>query len=121
MGFVGLIQQIPSGPLFNKGRTAKTGIFLLPGRVKDPLLKARQVEIKEFEITDIKKNLKVRFPYRLLKKAPTYEVWRNDLGAALAVGRIIFQKLCRTRIGPLPPGTMRRTMEPDTGTDFKDQ
>ncbi len=94
-GFIGLIQQVP--PAHSSIKVDGKRAYSLARKGKDPLLKAREVEIKEFEITQIRKP-DVQFRI-VCSKGAYIRSLANDLGAALAVGGHL-SELCRTRIGP---------------------
>jgi tRNA pseudouridine55 synthase len=92
--FIGQIQQVP--PAHSSIKVDGKRAYTLARKGKDPLLKARQVEIKEFEITAINKP---EVHFRVVCSKGTYiRSLANDLGAALAVGGYL-SELCRTRIG----------------------
>jgi tRNA pseudouridine55 synthase len=93
--FVGVIQQVP--PAHSSIKINGKRAYTLARKGKDPALKARQVEIKDFEITGIKK---AYVHFRIVCSKGTYiRSLAHDLGAALAVGGHL-SELCRTRIGP---------------------
>jgi tRNA pseudouridine55 synthase len=92
--FIGLIQQIP--PAHSSIKVNGQRAYSLARKGKDPALKAREVEIREFEITEIKKP---EVAFRVVCSKGTYiRSLANDLGAALGVGGYL-SSLCRTRIG----------------------
>ncbi len=93
--FVGVIDQVP--PAHSSIKVDGKRAYTLARKGKAPALKARQVEIKEFEIKQIKK---AEVHFRIVCSKGTYiRSLANDLGARLAVGGYL-AALCRTRIGP---------------------
>ncbi|HWA36151.1 MAG TPA: hypothetical protein VG737_18550, partial [Cyclobacteriaceae bacterium] len=112
--FVGVIQQVP--PAHSSIKIDGKRAYALARKGKEPVLKAREVEIKEFEITRI---VKPAVHFRVVCSKGTYiRSLANDLGAALAVGGYL-SELCRTRIGPYRL-TDAETME-QIRDRFKDQ
>jgi tRNA pseudouridine55 synthase len=112
--FVGVIQQVP--PAHSSIKVDGKRAYSLARKGKDPALKARQVEIKEFEITGIKKP---HLQFRIVCSKGTYiRSLANDLGAALAVGGHL-SELCRTRIGPYRLADAE-TMDSVTRKSFRD-
>lgn len=92
--FVGDIQQLP--PIFSAIKKDGVALYELARRGEEVELKARSINIKEFDITDI--NLpEVRF--RVICSTGTYiRSLAHDMGAALRCGAYL-SELRRTRIG----------------------
>lgn len=92
--FTGIIQQTP--PAHSSIKVDGKRAYTLARKGKDPQLKAREVEVKTFEIVSVNKPT-VRF--RIVCSKGTYiRSLANDLGVALGVGGFL-SELCRTRIG----------------------
>ena len=93
-GFLGMIKQVP--PVHSAIRVGGKRAYEY-ARAGQPLqLKEREVEIKEFEITNIEKPL---VHFRVVCSKGTYiRSLAHDFGKALGVGAYL-SSLCRTRIG----------------------
>ncbi len=92
--FVGSIQQTPPihSSVWVNGRRA----YKFARNGEDLVLKPREVEIKEFEITGIEKPV---ISFRVVCSKGTYiRSLANDIGNALGVGAHL-SELCRTGIG----------------------
>jgi tRNA pseudouridine55 synthase len=93
--FIGLIDQIP--PAHSAIRIGGKRAYELARKGEEAVLKPRQVEITEFEITDI--NLPT-IAFKVVCSKGTYiRSLARDLGEALGVGAYM-SSLQRTRIGP---------------------
>ena len=92
--FVGIQQQVP--PLFSAIMVDGKRAYELARAGVETELKAREIEIKEFEITQIKLPL---VDFRIVCSKGTYiRSIARDLGLALGSGAHLTD-LCRTRIG----------------------
>ncbi len=92
--FVGNIQQVP--PIHSSIKVNGKRAYSLARKGQTPELKSREVEIKEFEITEFSKPL---VGFRVICSKGTYiRSLVNDLGKTLGTGAYLSQ-LCRTRIG----------------------
>ena len=92
--FIGTIQQTP--PLHSAIKVDGKRAYELAREGKDITLQAREVEIKEFEITKIEKPV---VTFRVVCSKGTYiRSLAHDVGKALGVGAHL-SSLCRTRIG----------------------
>ena len=92
--FIGVIQQIP--PLHSAIKVDGKRAYKLARKGKDVELKAREVSILEFEITQIQKP---EISFRIVCSKGTYiRSIARDFGIALGVGAYLTD-LCRTRIG----------------------
>ena len=92
--FIGLIQQTP--PLHSAIKIDGQRAYELARRGKEYELKSREVEIKEFEITNVEKPW---VSFRVVCSKGTYiRSLARDFGNALGVGAYLAE-LCRTRIG----------------------
>ncbi|MGB4974576.1 MAG: tRNA pseudouridine(55) synthase TruB [Cyclobacteriaceae bacterium] len=92
--FTGLISQIP--PLHSAIKVDGKRAYKLARAGSDAKLKAREVTISTFEITDI--NLP-EVSFRVVCSKGTYiRSLAHDMGQALGVGAYL-SELCRTRIG----------------------
>lgn len=92
--FVGLQMQVP--PLFSAIQVDGKRAYELARAGKDTELKAREIEIKEFEVTSIELPL---VHFRIVCSKGTYiRSIARDFGLALQSGAYL-AKLCRTRIG----------------------
>lgn len=90
----GIIKQTP--PAHSSIKVDGKRAYTLARKGKDPQLKAREVEVKTFEIVSVNKPA-IRF--RIVCSKGTYiRSLANDLGADLGVGGFL-SELCRTRIG----------------------
>ena len=93
-GFVGTIQQIP--PSHSSIWVNGTRAYKFARKGEEPALKARQVDIREFEITKIEKPV---ISFRVICSKGTYiRSLAKDLGESLGVGAYL-SELCRTSIG----------------------
>jgi len=92
--FVGLIQQTP--PLHSAIRIEGKRAYEWARKGRERELKSREVEIKEFEITNVQKPW---VSFRVVCSKGTYiRSLARDFGNALGVGAYLAE-LCRTRIG----------------------
>jgi tRNA pseudouridine55 synthase len=92
--FIGAIQQIP--PIHSAIRINGKRAYALARKGKEPELKAREVFIKEFEITQIEKPV---VGFRIVCSKGTYiRSLARDFGEALGTVAYLAE-LCRTRIG----------------------
>jgi tRNA pseudouridine55 synthase len=92
--FIGLIQQIP--PLHSAIKIDGKRAYELARKGIEQELKPREVEIKEFEITNVDKPW---VSFRVVCSKGTYvRSLARDFGNALGVGAYLAE-LCRTRIG----------------------
>jgi tRNA pseudouridine55 synthase len=92
--FKGKIQQVP--PAHSSIKVNGKRAYSLARKGHDVELKAREIEIKEFEITNISIP---EVTFRVVCSKGTYiRSLVHDLGAALGVGAYL-SELCRTRIG----------------------
>lgn len=92
--FTGLISQIP--PLHSAIKVDGKRAYKLARAGSDTKLKAREVNISTFEITDV--NLP-EISFRVVCSKGTYiRSLAHDMGQALGVGAYL-SELCRTRIG----------------------
>ncbi len=92
--FIGAIQQVP--PAHSAIRINGKRAYALARKGKDPDLKAREVFIKEFEITAIEKP---EVAFRVVCSKGTYiRSLARDFGMALGTVAYL-SELCRTRIG----------------------
>ncbi len=92
--FIGSIQQIP--PIHSAIRINGKRAYALARKGKEPELKAREVTIKEFEITNIEKPI---VEFRVVCSKGTYiRSLARDFGEALGTVAYL-SELCRTRIG----------------------
>ncbi len=92
--FVGAIQQVPPihSSVWVNGRRA----YKFARKGEELVLKPREVEIREFEITGI---AKPEISFRVICSKGTYiRSLANDMGNALGVGAYL-SELCRTSIG----------------------
>ena len=93
--FIGLIQQVP--PVHSSIKVNGKRAYTLARSGKEVSLKPREVQIKEFEITEIRKP---EVTFRVVCSKGTYiRSLAHDVGRSLGVGAYLSQ-LCRTRIGP---------------------
>lgn len=92
--FLGKIQQVP--PIHSSIKVHGKRAYAFARKGQALTLKPREVEIKEFEITNI---AKPSVTFRVVCSKGTYiRSLANDLGEALGVGAYL-SELCRTRIG----------------------
>jgi len=92
--FIGAIQQIP--PIHSAIRINGKRSYALARKGKEPELKAREVFISEFEITNIDKPI---VGFRVVCSKGTYiRSLARDFGEALGTVAYL-SELCRTRIG----------------------
>ena len=92
--FIGLIQQTP--PLYSAIKIDGKRAYEFARKGKEQELKSREVEIKEFEITNVEKPW---VSFRVVCSKGTYiRSLARDFGNALGVGAYLAE-LCRTRIG----------------------
>jgi tRNA pseudouridine55 synthase len=92
--FIGNLQQIP--PIHSAIRINGKRAYALARKGKEPTLKAREVLIKEFEITRIEKPV---VEFRVVCSKGTYiRSLARDFGEALGTVAHL-SELCRTRIG----------------------
>jgi len=92
--FIGAIQQIP--PNHSAIRVNGKRAYAMARKGKDPELKAREVHIKEFEITNIERP---NVEFRVVCSKGTYiRSLARDFGEALGTVAYL-SELCRTRIG----------------------
>ena len=92
--FIGLIQQTP--PLHSAIKIDGKRAYELARKGMEQELKPREVEIKEFEITQVEKPW---VSFRVVCSKGTYiRSLARDFGNALGVGAYLAE-LCRTRIG----------------------
>ncbi len=92
--FIGNIQQVP--PIHSAIRINGKRAYALARKGKEPELKAREVIIKEFEITKIEKP---NVEFRVVCSKGTYiRSLVRDFGEALGTVAYL-SELCRTRIG----------------------
>ncbi len=92
--FTGIISQFP--PVHSAVMVEGKRAYAIARKGKTPELKAREVEIKEFEITAIDMPL---VAFRVVCSKGTYiRSLANDFGRALQSGACL-HSLCRTRIG----------------------
>ena len=92
--FLGKIQQVP--PIHSSVKVNGKRAYALARKGQEVILKPREVEIKEFEITNI---AKPSVAFRVVCSKGTYiRSLANDLGGILGVGAHL-SELCRTRIG----------------------
>ena len=92
--FIGLIQQTP--PLHSAIKIDGKRAYEFARKGKEQELKSREVEIKEFEITNVEKPW---VSFRVVCSKGTYiRSLARDFGNALGVGAYLAE-LCRTRIG----------------------
>jgi tRNA pseudouridine55 synthase len=92
--FIGAIQQIP--PIHSAIRVNGKRAYAMARKGKEPELKAREVYIKEFEITNIEKPT---IEFRVVCSKGTYiRSLARDFGEALGTVAYL-SELCRTRIG----------------------
>lgn len=90
----GMISQVP--PPHSAVKINGQRAYEIARKGKDPELKSREVEIKEFEITKIEMP---RVDFRVVCSKGTYiRSLANDFGKILGSGAYL-EKLCRTRIG----------------------
>ncbi len=92
--FIGKIQQVP--PIHSSIKVDGKRAYSLARKGKEPIIKPREVEIKEFEITGIEKPV---IHFRVVCSKGTYiRSLAHDVGKKLGVGAYL-SELCRTRIG----------------------
>jgi tRNA pseudouridine55 synthase len=92
--FIGSIQQVP--PIHSAIRMNGKRSYALARKGREPELKAREVFIKEFEITNIEKTT---VEFRVVCSKGTYiRSLARDFGEALGTVAYL-SELCRTRIG----------------------
>ncbi len=92
--FIGAIQQVP--PIHSAIRINGKRAYALARKGKEPELKAREIIIKEFEITSIEKPV---VGFRVVCSKGTYiRSLVRDFGEALDTVAYL-SELCRTRIG----------------------
>jgi len=92
--FIGSIQQVP--PIHSAIRINGKRSYALARKGREPELRAREVFIKEFEITNIEKPI---VEFRVVCSKGTYiRSLVRDFGEALGTVAYLSQ-LCRTRIG----------------------
>ena len=92
--FLGKIQQVP--PIHSSIKINGKRAYELARKGQEVILKPREVEIREFEITNI---VKPSVTFRVVCSKGTYiRSLANDLGEILGVGAYL-SELCRTRIG----------------------
>ena len=92
--FLGKIQQVP--PIHSSIKINGKRAYVLARKGQEVILKPREVEIREFEITNI---AKPSVTFRVVCSKGTYiRSLANDLGQILGVGAYL-SELCRTRIG----------------------
>jgi len=92
--FIGSIQQVP--PIHSAIRINGKRSYALARKGREPELKAREVFIKEFEITNIEKPT---VEFRVVCSKGTYiRSLARDFGEALGTVAYL-SELCRTRIG----------------------
>lgn len=92
--FLGKIQQVP--PIHSSIKINGKRAYSLARKGQEVILKPREVEIREFEITNIAKPW---ITFRVVCSKGTYiRSLANDLGQILGVGAYL-SELCRTRIG----------------------
>ncbi len=92
--FIGKIQQVP--PIHSAIKVDGKRAYSFARKGQELVLKPREVEIKEFEITRIVKPV---ISFRVVCSKGTYiRSLANDFGQALGVGAYL-SELCRTRIG----------------------
>jgi len=97
--FLGAIQQIP--PIHSAIRVNGKRAYAMARKGKEPELKAREVHIKEFEITNIEKPI---VEFRVVCSKGTYiRSLARDFGQALGTVAYL-SALCRTRIGEFKLG-----------------
>ncbi len=93
-GFTGTIQQYP--PIYSAIKKDGVALYELARRGEEVELKAREINIYQFEITNI--DLPV-VQFRVVCSTGTYiRSLANDFGAVLGCGAYL-SSLCRTRIG----------------------
>ncbi len=92
--FLGKIQQVP--PIHSSVKVNGKRAYAFARKGQEVTLKPREVDIKEFEITNI---AKPAVTFRVVCSKGTYiRSLANDLGETLGVGAYL-SELCRTRIG----------------------
>jgi tRNA pseudouridine55 synthase len=92
--FKGVIEQVP--PIFSAIKINGQTAYNLARKGQDVALKARQITIYEFDITEISLPM---LSFRIVCSTGTYiRSIANDFGAALGCGAYL-SALCRTRIG----------------------
>ncbi|MBK8608666.1 MAG: tRNA pseudouridine(55) synthase TruB [Chitinophagaceae bacterium] len=92
--FIGDIQQLP--PMFSAIKKDGVALYELARRGEEVDLKARNIHIKSFEITNVE--MPVVY-FKVICSTGTYiRSLANDYGAALGCGGYL-SSLCRTRIG----------------------
>lgn len=92
--FIGAIQQVP--PIHSAIRINGKRAYALARKGKEPELKAREIIVKEFEITSIEKPV---VGFRVVCSKGTYiRSLVRDFGEALDTVAYL-SELCRTRIG----------------------
>jgi len=92
--FIGSIQQVP--PIHSAIRINGKRAYALARKGREPELKAREVFIREFEITNIEKPI---VEFRVVCSKGTYiRSLARDFGEALGTVAYL-SELCRTRIG----------------------
>ncbi len=92
--FIGNIQQVP--PIHSAIKVDGKRAYSFARKGQELVLKPRDVEIKEFEITRIEKPV---ISFKVVCSKGTYiRSLANDFGQALGVGAYL-SELCRTRIG----------------------
>jgi len=92
--FIGSIQQVP--PIHSAIRINGKRAYAMARKGKEPELKAREVFIKEFEITNIKLPI---IEFKVVCSKGTYiRSLARDFGEALGTVAYL-SELCRTRIG----------------------
>jgi tRNA pseudouridine55 synthase len=93
-GFTGKIQQVP--PVHSSIKVDGKRAYSYARRGQEVILKSREVDVKEFEITDFQNPL---VSFRVVCSKGTYiRSLANDFGESLGVGAYLFE-LRRTRIG----------------------
>lgn len=103
--FIGKIEQVP--PLHSAIKIGGKRAYEFARRGKDIELKAREVEVREFEITSV--NLP-EVGFRIVCSKGTYiRSIARDFGNLLQVGAYL-SELCRTRIGNF---TLTSAIEPE--------
>lgn len=94
--FIGVIQQYP--PIYSAIKKEGVALYELARRGEDVELKARAIEINEFEITGIKLPV---ISFRVLCGTGTYiRSLAHDMGVALGCGAYL-SELRRTKIGEM--------------------
>ena len=92
--FMGKIQQVP--PIHSSVKVNGKRAYAYARKGEEIVLKPREVEIKEFEITRIEKSV---VSFKVVCSKGTYiRSLANDFGRALGVGAYL-SELCRIRIG----------------------